>query len=84
MIPGHRAQAETVEPSTVVLGTLKKAERDDTLIVRLIEMAGATTTATLTIKGRAHELAFAPYEIKTLKLWTDGRLQPVNLIEEPQ
>ncbi len=73
----------SVEPANVVLGTLKKAERDDALIVRLVEEAGEPTTASVTFEGQTQSYDFRPYEIKTLKLWKEGRWQPVNLIEEP-
>jgi alpha-mannosidase len=73
----------SVEPATVVLGALKKAEQDDALIVRLVEMAGQPVTATVRLEGGALEsIAFAPYEIKTFKVSRDGRWQPTNLLEE--
>jgi alpha-mannosidase len=37
----------TIEPSSVELGTLKRAEDDDRAIVRLVETSGRTTVAHL-------------------------------------
>lgn len=73
----------TVEPPTVVLGALKKAERDEALIIRLIEMAGESVTATVRLEGGAAKaVAFTPYAIRTFKVTRDGDWQPTNLLEE--
>jgi alpha-mannosidase len=73
----------SIEPSTVVLGALKKAEREDSLIIRLVETAGTAVTATATLEnGTPQTIDFNPYEIKSLKIGRDGQWRACNLIEE--
>lgn len=73
----------SIEPKTVVLGTLKKAEASDSLIVRLVETAGQAVTAQAALEGGAPQtFDFTPYEIKTFKIGRDGQWTPCNLIEE--
>ncbi len=72
-----------IEPATITLGALKKAENDDALIVRLAESAGKTTAAQLTFEGgQPTTVMFAPYELRTFKITRDGVWAAVNLIEE--
>jgi len=76
-----------VEPATIVLGALKRAEDDDSLIVRCHETAGRPSPATLrlTAWNRTIDTTFSPYEIKTFRVPRDDA-QPVtdvNLIEWP-
>ncbi len=75
-----------VEPSTIAIGTVKKAETRDALIVRLYETIGQTTTATIQLdSGDPQVVDFTPHEIKTWAItreddaiiWT-----PCNLLEE--
>lgn len=75
-----------IEPATVVLSALKKADHDEALIVRLHETAGVNTTAQIQIEeGAAQRYAFLPYEIKTLKIKRGAAgliWQVCNLLEE--
>ncbi len=72
-----------IEPATIILGALKKAELDEALIVRLAESAGKTTAAQLTFEGGVTTtVMFAPYELKTFKITRNGVWAAVNLIEE--
>jgi alpha-mannosidase len=58
-----------VEPATIVLGALKKADHEDALVVRLSETIGQPTTAQVQLKGdNVREIEFQPYEIKTFKI----------------
>lgn len=75
-----------VEPATVQLGALKKAEDEDALIIRLVESAGKATTATLTLEGMdaPHPVTLAPFEIVTLKATRRRRgvvIKPCSLLE---
>lgn len=76
----------TVEPATIALGALKKAEREDTLIVRLVETVGRTTTATIQLEDDSPQrVEFAPYQIKSFKVTKDAEdivWQLCNLLEE--
>lgn len=86
--PADPAPFLAIEPATVVLGALKKAEAEDVLIVRLVETVGLATTATLHVdSARVSQIAFRPFEIKSFKLSRDQNkqgvsLQPCNLLEE--
>jgi alpha-mannosidase len=72
-----------VEPATVVLGALKKADQENALIVRLVESVGQDVTAYIRFEGgRSKPIPFAPYEIKTFKIDREGTWTLVNLIEE--
>lgn len=64
-----------VEPATVQLGALKKAEDEDALIIRLVESAGKATTAALMLEGMdaPHPVMLAPFEIATLKVMRKRR-----------
>lgn len=84
--PDSPAPFLMIEPETVVLGALKKAENDDALIVRLVEAVGRGTTATLYLEDTPpFHVAIGPHQIMTFKvvkhagaiLW-----QPCNLLEE--
>jgi alpha-mannosidase len=72
----------SIEPASVTLGALKKAEGDDALIIRLAETAGKPTEATVTLENTLPQIvSMRPYEIKTLKVGHDYQWQPCNLLE---
>ena len=76
----------SVEPATVVLGALKKADTGEALIIRLVETAGQAVTATVRFDGNeARTIAFEPYQIRTFRVsHAAGRRlwAACNLIEE--
>jgi alpha-mannosidase len=84
--PAQPAPFLLIEPATVVLGALKKAERDNSLIVRLAETIGQRVTAQASLEGgAAQSVEFQPYEIKTFKVKKQkGEIvwQPCNILEE--
>lgn len=81
--PTRPAPFLSVEPSTVILGALKKADREDALVVRLAESIGQTVTARVSLEsGAAQTIAFRPYEIKSFLVRKDGTWTPCNLLEE--
>jgi alpha-mannosidase len=69
----------------VELGAVKPAERDDALIIRLVERAGRNTTALLTVAGLLNRkpIPLQPYEIVSLRLDRSGAVSACNLLEEP-
>jgi alpha-mannosidase len=75
-----------VEPPTVILGALKKAERDDALIIRLVESIGQAVTAQVRLEGcDVWAVPLRPHEIKTLKVTRSGgqvRWQETSILEE--
>jgi alpha-mannosidase len=84
--PADPAPFLSVEPQTIVLGALKKAEADDALVVRLIETAGQTTTAQARLENASPvSIDFRPFEIRTFKLSRQKESviwRPCNLLEE--
>ena len=76
-----------IEPATVQLGALKKAEGEDALIVRLVESAGKATQAEVTLDGMGapYALELKPFEIVTLKATRkrgEVKVVPCGLLEE--
>ncbi|NDJ86647.1 MAG: alpha-mannosidase [Chloroflexi bacterium] len=84
--PAQPAPFLSVEPESVILGALKKAENSDALIIRLVESNGQTVVATVTLENEAPQaLDFRPYEIRTFIVTRhDGQVdwQSCNLLEE--
>lgn len=73
----------SVEPPTVIVGALKKAEREDALVVRLVESIGQATDARVIFEGDvARKIEFQPFEIKTFLIGKDGTWRACNLLEE--
>ena len=58
----------SISASSIQLGAFKEAEAGNGIILRLIESSGKQVKATvkLSLWGRAEELVFTPFEIKTL------------------
>lgn len=82
--PERPGPALTVRPATIALTALKKAEREEALIVRLQETSGRATRAQINLEDAPLlEARFKPYEIKTFKIERGGSWQAVNLLEEP-
>lgn len=86
--PGRRpgqAQLMGTEAGNVLLSVVKCGEDGKALIIRGYETCGAParTTLHLPFADQSFELAFAPHEIKTIRIdpatW---RMEEVNLLEE--
>lgn len=75
----------TVDDPHVIASILKKAEDDESLILRCYETAGRDTHVRITLPGieRAMELEFSPCEIKTIRIPLDLSIpvKEVNLLE---
>lgn len=84
---GAAPETDLIEVSGngVELGAIKPAEREDALIVRLVERAGRPATAALTVAGRVDRwpVLLQPYEIVTLRIDRAGVICECNLLEEP-
>lgn len=84
--PAQPAPFLQIEPPTVALSALKKAERDNSLIIRLSETIGQRVTAHVSLEGgAAHSIEFQPYEIRTFKIRKrKGEItwQVCNILEE--
>ena len=79
----------TLKPVNIRLLACKRSWDGEALVVRLQEAVGKTTKAELRIApsvagriGGHVPMAFAPFEIKTLRIEKDGRAVPVRMIEE--
>jgi alpha-mannosidase len=68
----------------VRLQALKRSEDGKALVIRLQETAGTTMRTTLRMHGmtRTLPLAFAPLEIKTLRITRTGVCTPVHILKE--
>ena len=62
---------------------VKKAETGDGMILRLLETDGLDTEATLRIGENTFPITLGHYAIETFR-FEAGKLQRVNLLEEPQ
>lgn len=75
-----------VEPGTVVLGALKKADAQDALVIRLVETIGKKTEVEVQLEGYApRTFSMEPHQVKTwLVARCGGALtwKSVNLLEE--
>ncbi len=77
-----------VSPSTVTIGALKQSEDGEALVLRLVETAGESVTATVTLDGEAAQsVDFTPYQIHNWRIHRQGETvvwTPCNLLEEPE
>jgi alpha-mannosidase len=88
--PGSPSRMEPmleVNPDTVVLSALKKADDGDDLVVRFNETLGRRTRATLRIAGMSAPISLnlGPFEVKTFRIRRTARgitIAPCNLLEE--
>jgi len=73
-----------MDNKAIELTAFKKAERSADWIVRLFNTSARKQTATVKLPalGGRQTLEFVPYEIKTLKVSSKGKIVPVNLVEE--
>ncbi|HEX6508082.1 MAG TPA: glycosyl hydrolase-related protein, partial [Chloroflexota bacterium] len=83
-LPWHDSFA-CVEPESVQIAVIKRAEDGDDLILRCLETSGRDTAATIRLPrwNRAIETTFGPNEIKTFRVPADEStpIQETNLIE---
>lgn len=85
-IPSGRGTAPkplvSIDNSAVMLSCFKAAEDGRGFILRLYEGEGKAANATLTLPAAevSERLQFAPFEIKTLRLY-EGKLLPEELLE---
>lgn len=68
----------------IIVSAIKRSEEDDGYIIRAYETSGQETVAEINIKlfDKKLKLIFTSYEIKTVKLYDNGIINEVNLIEE--
>jgi alpha-mannosidase len=73
----------SLDDKVIVAVAAKKAENDNSLILRLFEPTGKSRTSTLLLPGftKRVKLKFAPFEIKTLKISPNGSVKQVDLLE---
>lgn len=86
--PGRRPARATLigtEAENVLLSVLKQSEEGEDLVVRGYEISGRPAQTTLHIPHlkKSFELAFAPHEIKTVRINLDTwECRETNLLEE--
>jgi alpha-mannosidase len=85
---GGRAPAERpllqLSPATIRLLACQRSADGTALVVRVQEMAGQSTSASLQAAGMAAplQLAFKPYEVKTVRVARNGAAAEADLIGE--
>jgi alpha-mannosidase len=81
--PKVRSFASVGAPN-VLITALKKAEKSESLVVRLWETAGKSTKTTLTVEGKKHPIQIDAWQLKTyLIAKRTGKLIETDLIERP-
>ena len=73
-----------IETANVILGALKKADREDALVIRLAETNGQSTIAIVKLENEQQSIILEPYQIRTfLVRRKDGVIQwqESNLME---
>lgn len=72
----------SVEPNHVIAAALKGAEEGNAFILRLFETQGTAAQARITLPGGQRlTVPLRAFELKTLRLGTEGNLQEVSLLE---
>jgi alpha-mannosidase len=77
----------SVEPESLILGSVKLAEDGDDLIVRAVETAGRTGPARISLPAWGRDIAYdsGPFEIRTFRVPRDPRepATEADLLERP-
>ena len=75
----------SISADNVVCETIKHAETEDALVLRIYETAGEATSADVALRLPSYEadfaLSFGKHEVKTVMVFQDGTIKEVNLIE---
>ena len=79
MLPSEH-QYCSLQAQSAAIGTIKKAEYSNGVVVRVYEHAGNPQQAKLQYMGDDYTFDLTPYEIKTLLL-QKGKMQEINMIE---
>lgn len=72
-----------VDKENIIVSTLKKSERDNSLIIRAYESFGTATDCNIKLNfwGLSFKTHFSPFEIKTFKC-INGKIKETNLLED--
>ena len=76
--------ALTVDRDNVVITAVKGAQDGNGYILRLVEVGGEATTATVTVAalGVSFTMTWDPQEIKTVRITADGKAEECRIIEQ--
>ena len=85
--PGKRNLVDSfleVSQDNVIVCAIKKAERDDCLVIRAYESFGMETKCDFDLKFLKVKFSanFSPFEIKTFKILSSGEARETNLLED--
>lgn len=70
------------DQENVEIQMVKKAEDDDSFVIRLLEVEGKDTQYSLRVGDKKYSLVIGHHEIQTIKIGRDGnRVKYVNLLE---
>ena len=70
-----------LEEENVELGSIKAAEKEGAMIIRLFETEGKAVKGVLLLAGKKMDYEIKPYEILTLKIKIDGTYNVTDLLE---
>ena len=76
-----------ISEENIILSALKRAEDNDGYVLRLYECAGIETnnvTVQLPFMNEEIRLNFSDNEIKTVKVFDDGRIYETNILEDEE
>ena len=80
VLPGEHRYC-SLQAQSAAIGTIKKAEYGDGVVVRIFEYGGNPQQAKLSCMDHHYEFSLTPYEIKTLLL-RDGQMRETSMIED--
>lgn len=72
-----------IDADNVLLTAIKQSQDGEALILRCWEVAGKTTSYTLTVQGQAHHVTIGAHRLQTFRLRRDGSLVETDLLERP-
>ena len=74
----------SVAANNVLITAMKKAEKSESLVLRLWETAGKATKTTLTVEGTKYPIQIGAWQLKTfLVAKRSGKLTECDMIERP-
>ena len=74
----------SVSATNVLISTMKKAENEKSLVIRLWETGGKATRFTLVVEGKKYPLTIGAWQLKTVLISkSKGKLTEADMLERP-
>jgi len=82
--PVKSASFASVSAPNVLISTMKKAENEKNLVIRLWETGGQATRFTLVVEGKKYPLTIGAWQLKTVMISKHkGKLTETDMLERP-